>query len=220
MLTVGYGIPSVWANATNSVSLWPGSFSGALGFLNLLKKTGRYFKVFLPSTMLGSLLGAFLLVRTSHRSFDRIVPWLILVAALILVFQPQIKAYAQAKGHRVSPTMGMFVQFLVSIYGGYFGAGMGIMMLGAFALTMEGDIHELNAVKNWLGLIINLVASIFFLLNGLVLLRVALALTIGSVAGGYVAAKASQRLESEKLRIAIAVYGVAMAAFFLYRAIA
>ncbi len=220
MLTVGFGIAPVTANATNAVSLWPGSLTGALGFWNLIKRTGKYFKVFLPSTLIGSLLGAHLLVRTTHQSFAMIVPWLILLAALILALQPRIKAYAEANGHRLSPVTGVIVQFLVAVYGGYFGAGMGIMMLGAFALTMEGDIHELNAVKNWLGVVINLVASIYFIANGVVLLRVALALTAGSLGGGYIAARASQRFQSEKLRVAIAIYGLAMAGFFFYRALA
>ena len=118
----------------------------------------------------------------------------------------------------MSPTAGLIIQFFVSIYGGYFGAGMGIMMLGAFALMMEGDIHELNAVKNWLSLLINFVASAFFIYERLIIFQVGFALTIGSLIGGFVAAKVSQRMDAEKLRIAIAVYGIAMAAFFFYRA--
>lgn len=218
-LTVGYAIPSVLANATNSVSLWPGSLSGGVGYWNLIKKTGHYFKVFLAPTVLGSLTGAFLLVQTSHRSFDLIVPWLILFAALILVLQPRIKSFAESSGHALSPKAGLIVQFLVAVYGGYFGAGMGIMMLGAFALTMEGDIHELNAVKNWLSLIINLVCSLYFIYKGLVVFPVAAALTVGSLFGGYAGAKLSQRVPSEKLRLAIAIYGIGMAALFFYRSL-
>ncbi len=220
MLNVGYAIPSVIANATNSVSLWPGSLSGGIGYWNLIKKTGHHFKTLLVPTISGSLLGAYLLVKTSHAVFSQIVPWLILLAAVLLIFQPKIKALAEKGGHVVSPTAGLVVQFLVAVYGGYFGAGMGIMMLGAFALMMEGDIHELNAVKNWLSLLINFVASIYFIYGGLVVFHVALALTIGSIIGGFAAAKLSQRIASEKLRFAIAVYGIAMAAFFFYRAMA
>lgn len=217
-MNVGFAIPSVTANATNSVALWPGSLTGALGFWNLIKKEGHHFKTLLLPTVGGSLLGAYLLVKTSHQAFSEIVPWLILLAALLLIFQPKIKAFAAREGHVMSPVAGLIIQFFVSVYGGYFGAGMGIMMLGAFALMMEGDIHELNAVKNWLSLLINFVASAFFIYQGLVIFAVAIALTIGSLIGGFVAAKVSQKMDAEKLRIAIAIYGVAMAAFFFYRA--
>ncbi len=209
----------VVANATNSVSLWPGSLAGALGYWNLIKKTGHYFKTLLLPTVLGSALGAYLLVVTKHQVFTLIVPWLILFAALLLVLQPRFKAFVEAKEHIVSPKAALVVQFLVSIYGGYFGAGMGIMMLGAFGLMMEGDIHELNAVKNWLSLLINLVASVFFIYSGIVVISVAIGLTIGSIIGGFAAARLSQRVPSENLRVAIAVYGIGMAAFFLYRAL-
>lgn len=111
----------------------------------------------------------------------------------------------------------MIAQFLVSVYGGYFGAGMGIMMLAAFALYMEGTIHELNAVKSWLGLVINLVASILFVFKGLIHVPAAVALSVGSVIGGFYAAKLSQRIQQDKLRTAIAVYGIGMAAFYLWK---
>lgn len=117
------------------------------------------------------------------------------------------------------------------MYGGYFGAGMGIMMLAAFALYMAGTIHELNAVKNWLGLIINFVASLVFvfakgpapprgeLVVGLVWIWPGIALGLGAIAGGFVAARISQRVQPDKLRIAIAIYGFLMAGYFVYRAL-
>jgi uncharacterized protein len=216
-LTVGYGLPSLIANATNSVALWPGSMSGAIGYWNLISKAGRYFKALLLPTLLGSIVGALLLVKGGQGAFTRVVPFLIFFAALLLVLQPKIKKWATRKGHQVSLPAGLFAQFLVAIYGGYFGAGMGIMMLGTFALTMEGDIHELNAVKNWLGLFINLVCSIYFVVQGLVRFEMALPLTLGSLVGGYASARFSQKIEADKLRIAIAIYGIGMAAWFLFR---
>ncbi|MBC8065810.1 MAG: sulfite exporter TauE/SafE family protein [Chlorobia bacterium] len=219
-LTLGVQIPSLQANATNSASLWPGSLAGAFGFREQLHKTKRYFGVLAIPTLVGSALGAWLLTISSQRLFDRAIPFLILMAAILLVVQPKIKARAKKMDRHTPLWVGILIQFLVATYGGYFGAGMGLMMLGSFALYMEGNIHELNAVKNWLGLIVNLVASIFLALKGLVLWGPFVALTAGSLLGGFYAAKYSQRFDSEKLRVVIATYGLAMTAYFFWRAFA
>ncbi len=219
-LTLSAQIPSLQANATNSASLWPGSLAGALGFRDLLHKTKRYFKLLAIPTFLGAILGAWLLTLSTTRLFDRVIPFLILIATALLILQPKIKKLVQRHDRHTPLWVGILVQFLVSTYGGYFGAGMGIMMLGSFALYMEGNIHELNAVKNWLGLIINLVASTLLAIEGLVLWGPFLALTTGSLLGGFYAAKWSQRVDSEKLRWVIAIYGIAMTAYFFWRAFA
>lgn len=219
-LTLGAQIPSLQANATNSASLWPGSLTGALGFKDLLHKTKRYFGVLAAPTLAGSVLGAWLLTISPAKTFDSVIPFLILLASILLVAQPKIKALAKKHDRPTPVWVGVIIQFLVATYGGYFGAGMGLMMLGSFALYMEGNIHELNAVKNWLGLLINLVASIFLAVKGLVLWGPFLALTAGSLLGGFYAAKYSQRIDSEKLRYIIAAYGFAMTAYFFWRAFA
>jgi len=217
-LTVGFHMPSNIANATNSVALWPGSFAGALGFKNLISKTAHHLKVLFLPTLVGSLVGAQLFISTSAKVFDRVIPWLILLAALLLMFQPTVKKFAMREGRTVSPFAGGVLQFFVALYGGYFGAGMGIMMLAAFALFMEGTIHELNAVKTWLGLVINFAASIMFLAQNLIDPSVALILTLGSIIGGFYAAKFSQKVNPDKMRTAIAVYGLIAAAYFMYKA--
>lgn len=217
---VAMGVPSLPANATNSVALWPGSLAGALGFRNLLPKTGHHLRTLAIPTILGALLGAILLVNTGQRAFDLAVPVLILGATLLLAFQKRIKAWAGRTSLHIPVAGGMAIQFLVSVYGGYFGAGMGIMMLAAFSLFVDGNIHELNAVKTWLGLFINFAASVLLLQQGLVVLVPALALTVGSIAGGYWAAKTSQRVDSERLRVWIAAYGLVMSAVFIWRALA
>lgn len=217
-LTVGLRIESQIANATNSASLWPGSLAGAFGFWNLIGKTGHYFRTLFVPTLLGSLAGAWLLIVTSQRTFDVVIPFLILVASTLLALQPRVKAFVLRGKPAMHPAFGMILQFFVAVYGGYFGAGMGIMMLAAFALYMEGNVHELNAVKTWLGLIINLVASLVFLSKGWILLVPFLALTAGAIVGGFLSAKMSQKVDSEKMRIAIAAYGFLTAAYFAYRA--
>lgn len=208
------------ANATNSVALWPGSLTGGLGFKNLLGKTQHHLKLLILPTLLGSLTGAWLLLSTSNKVFRDVIPALILVASLLLLFQPKVKAFVLSRHDKLPAPYGWGLQFLVSAYGGYFGAGMGIMMLAAFALYMDGTIHELNAVKNWLGLIINFSCSAVFISQGLVDLQPALWLTVGSLIGGFVAARVSQRFNPEKMRLAIAIYGIGMALYFAYRAFA
>ena len=219
-LTLGAQIPSLEANATNSAALWPGSLAGAIGFKELLHKTKRFFGILAIPTLVGAVLGAWLLTLSPVKVFDSVIPFLILIATALLLAQPKIKARALKRDRHTPVWIGILIQFLVSTYGGYFGAGMGIMMLGSFALYMEGNIHELNAVKNWLGLIINLVASAILAAKGLVLWGPFLALAIGSLFGGYYAARYSQRVDSEKLRNVIAAYGLVMTGYFFWRAFA
>jgi len=218
-LNVVIGLHEKIANATNSVGLWPGSLSGGLGFRNLLPKTAHYFKsLFLP-TLLGSTAGSFLLLVTSNDLFKAVIPGLILLASLLLFFQPKVKGFVLGNKTKLPEGWGWLLQFLVSVYGGYFGAGMGIMMLAAFALYMDGTIHELNAVKNWLGLVINFTASVIFIWKGMVVLWPAVWIILGCLIGGFIAARVSQRFDSDKLRTVIAIYGFAMTIFFIYRAL-
>jgi uncharacterized membrane protein YfcA len=203
------------ANATNSVALWPGSLSGAFGFKNVLEKTKHHLRTLLAPTILGALAGAQLLVHTDKSLFDRVVPWLILLAALLLLLQPKVKALVQKGNRKPHPYAAMVLQFFVAVYGGYFGAGMGIMMLAAFALYMDGTIHELNAVKNWLGLVINFTCSWVFIFQDLIEPSVALALGLGSIFGGFFAAKWSQKVNPDKLRTAIAIFGIGMAVYYM-----
>ncbi len=228
----GIGFPELIANATNSVGLWPGSLGGGIGFRNLFDKAGRYLKTLMLPTILGSLTGAFLLLHTSNQTFKQIIPWLILLASVMLILQPKVKKMVGRSSH-LPVWVGWLLQYLVSTYGGYFGAGMGIMMLACFALYMEGNVHELNAVKNWLGLIVNFTCSGLFFFGkpsasdvatvshkmvGLVVVFPALALVCGAIVGGFTAAKVSQKFNPDKLRAVIGCYGFAMSAFFFNNA--
>jgi uncharacterized protein len=216
-LNLYMGIPAKPANATNAVGLWPGSLAGAYGFRERFHRTGHYLKTLAVPTLLGSVAGALLLIYTKERVFTALVPALLLLATLLLAFQPHIKKWALGHRQQLSPLTGVLLQIVVSVYGGYFGAGMGIMMLASFALYMEGDIHDINAVKTWLGVIINLVASIVFITQGMILFWPAVALTIGSLFGGFWAAKLSMKVDSEILRKIIAVYGLVASAYFAWK---
>ena len=218
VLTIPFGIVSKVANATNSVGLWPGSLAGAWGFRNLYQQTAKQLQILFLPTLLGSALGAYLLITTKQRLFDELIPALILLATAILAFQPQIKKWVGSEHKKLPIWTGVVLQFLVAVYGGYFGAGMGIMMLATMALTIDASVHELNSLKNWLAVVINLVASTYFFIEHLILPLTAVALIIGALVGGYVGARVSQRFNPDKLRWAIVVYGVVMSIVFIKQA--
>lgn len=211
------GVPSLTANATNSVGLWPGSLGGAWGFRNVLPATKKHLIPLALPTIIGAGLGSWLVSVTSEKLFSVAVPILLFLATGLLWFQPNIKRWAQARGHALTTPSAILLQLLVALYGGYFGAGMGIMMLAVFFLFMEANIHEINAVKTVLGVFINLMASAVFFFKGMVLIAPALALVAGSLVGGYYAAKWSQRMDPELLRKLIATYGLAMSSYFAYQ---
>lgn len=217
-LLVSLGIPPLTANATNSVGLWPGSLAGAFGFREQLSATKQHLKTLFLPTLIGTTLGSWLLIQTGEQVFKAVVPGLILMATLLLWFQPNIKNWANRRDHKVSPTGALLMQGLVAAYGGYFGAGMGIMMLATFGLYIPGNVHQLNAVKTWLGVVINLSASVIFITKGMVLAAPAICLTLGSLVGGFWAARASLKLDSDLLRKLIAGFGFCLALHFAYQA--
>lgn len=213
---VAAGLGEKVANATNGVALCGGNLAGALAFLDRFGQTKRHLLPMLPATAAGSLLGAVLLVSTPPGVFKVAVPFLTLTGTLVLALQQRIKAVT---GHGEGSLAAMVaIQFVVSVYGGYFGAGMGIMMLASMGVAIRADIHELNALKNWLTLVINLVSSTVLLTKGLVDMPMAGVLLVGGLLGGYLSGRWSQRVDPAKLRVGIVVYGVVMSGWFLWRA--
>lgn len=227
VLTNFVGLSTKVANATNSVGLWPGSLGSVFGFWNLFQTVKPYVVRLALPTALGSIAGAELLILTKTSVFDAIVPVLILFASLMLLAQKRVKELVLRGDQELHPVAGMALQFLVAVYGGYFGAGMGIMMMAAFALYMKGTLHEINAVKSFLGIIINLVASSVFLIHSLggpaadslIDFPVGLLVATGGLFGGFFAARLSQKINPDKLRLAIAVYGLAAAAYYAAKAL-
>jgi uncharacterized protein len=211
------GLDIRMANATNAVALWPGSASGALGFHKYFAETKHQLKALLPPTIIGAVLGSYFLVVTSTKVFGTVVPFLILAATLLLAFQGKIKVATEKSGFKLKGWQVGILQFLVSLYGGYFGAGMGIMMLAVMSLYEGMDLHRLNAVKNWLAVVINMGASVILLSKGLVDLKFALAVMIGALFGGFVSARFAQRFESEKLRVWVVAYGLIMVGYMFWR---
>jgi uncharacterized membrane protein YfcA len=221
---VWVGLDPIIANVTSTVALWPGSLGGMLGFRRELGESRRWMLVLGAPSVIGGLAGASLLLRTPSRTFSSIVPYLILFATLLFAAQepitralrPHRHVGAQARGRRWW-IGAMLFQFCVAVYGGYFGAGIGIMMLAALGLLGLTDIHQMNGLKNFFAVCINVIAAIYFIIWGAVNWPDALVMAAGAVTGGYGGAGLARRLGRPFVRRAVVVIGMAMAVSLLAR---
>ena len=210
---VWLGRNPILANATNAAALWPGSFAGMIGFRRDLAKVRRWLLLLIIPSVIGGAAGAILLLHTSTRTFERLVPWLILGATLLLAFQEVIAQRLRLVAHE--PTAGwvtfVFIfQLLVGLYGGYFGAGMGILMLAALGLIGLTDLHQMNGLKNLLAIGINGVAAIYFAASGAIIWFDALLMAIAAILGGFVGAKLAHKLGRKFVRSAVVAIGLVM----------
>ena len=215
------GRDPIMANATNALALWPGSLAGAWGFRREIVRLPRLLKILVPAAVLGGLGGGWLLLATPSKVFAAFVPYLILFATVVLA----AKSLLTRLGRKPNPARPganavilCIAQFAVSVYGGYFGAGMGILMLAALGLYGLSDFHERNAMKNLLAATTNGAASIFFTAAGAIRWGDGLVLGLGSIVGGLVGAAVGRKLSSRTLeRAAIVVGLVATASLILGR---
>lgn len=220
---VWIGRDPILANATNAVALWPGSLAGAVGFRRELKSVQRWLLLLTIPSCAGAALGAVLLLRTPSQTFERIVPFLILGATILLGAQELITRrlgfLSRAHQHPTAGWVtGVFVfQFLVGVYGGYFGAGMGILMLAALGLIGMTDMHQMNGLKNLLSICINALAAIYFTMANAVIWRDALLMAAGAIVGGFLGAKVARRLGRTFVRRAVVVIGVVMSVALFFR---
>jgi hypothetical protein len=212
---VWLGRNPILANATNATALWPGSFAGMVGFRKDLATLPRWLYWLTIPSLLGGAAGAILLLHTSTRTFERLVPWLILGATLLLAGQEMITRHVNLHGN---VAFVFILQFIVSIYGGYFGAGMGILMLAALGLIGLTDLHQMNGLKNLLAICINGVAAVYFAASGAVIWSDAILMAIAGILGGFAGAKLAHRLGRKFVRTAVVVIGLGMTiALFLKR---
>ncbi len=212
-----FGVPPVAANIANTVGLVPGSIAGAWGYRRELGTLRGLLVRLGVASVVGAVVGAFLLTRLPASTFKLIVPVLILFAALLVAFQPRIsEAMRPVEGTRWAPLL--TVVFLAGIYGGYFSAAQGIILLGVLGLFLAAGIQEQNALKNLLQMLVNVVAAIFFVTTGHVRWDFAGAVAIGSVIGAFVGAWLAHRIPAQAFRVFIVVFGVVMAFYMGYRA--
>jgi uncharacterized membrane protein YfcA len=213
---VWLGRDPILANATNSVALWPGSFAGAIGFRRELSTMRRWLLLLTIPSVIGGVFGAWLLLRTPTPVFEKLVPFLILGATALFGLQEAItrRLGIVAKTHE-NPTRAWIVfafvfQFLVGIYGGYFGAGMGILMLAALGLIGLTDMHQMNGLKNIMAVCINGIAAIYFAVSGAVIWLDAGVMAAGAIIGGFFGASVARKLGRDFVRNTVVVIGVVM----------
>ncbi len=216
------GEPAITANATSTVALWPGSAASLYGFRREVRGHRAWLAaLFLPS-LLGGALGAVLLLRTPPKTFEGLAPYLILFATLLFALQGAVSRWTgsphAADRAPARLAAAWLFQFGVSVYGGYFGAGIGILMLAVLGFLGLSDIHAANGLKNFFAMCINGVAAVYFVARGAVNWPAALVLIVGAIAGGYAGARFARSIGREKARAAVIVIGLAVAVLlFLQR---
>ena len=207
----------VQANATSTLALLPGSMAAGWGYRSEIAASKRRLKLLLPSSFLGGVLGSLLLIRLPERVFEHLVPWLLVTASILMLLQRPltrwIGAHPHAEPRRSTVVAIIAFQFLVGVYGGYFGAGIGILMLSALAFVGIHDIHEMNGVKTLLGSTINGITAVIFAASGVIVWHYALAMSVAAIAGGYAGARTARRLKGEYVRAIVVAIGFAVAAY-------
>jgi uncharacterized membrane protein YfcA len=228
------GAAAVAANATSTVALVPGAISSLAGYRHEIRHERRMISLLVVPSLVGGLVGSLLLVLLPGDYFKAAVPWLILTAALLFALQPRIARWmgiGRADGADVDDGgTGRFgthapgllaavvaFQFAVAVYGGYFGAGIGILMLSALAIMGMHDIHRMNAVKVLLNLVINGTSVVVFVASGHVHWPYAAAMAVASSIGGYAAAHTARRLNKNLVRAIIVTIGFSLAAYYFYQ---
>jgi hypothetical protein len=212
------GMPPLVANATNSVAMTPGALASAFGYRHELARDRGVVRALLPATLAGGVAGAGLLLATPQRVFEAVVPVLVLGAVGLLAWQNLRPRRAGDPDQAFAPWElpkrrwhALLVQLAIGVYGGYFGAGMGIMMLALLGVLGGRNIHRMNGVKSVLGAAINGLASVVFVLAGAIDALGALLMAAGAIAGGLVGASLARRADPRKVRWAVVALGVVIA---------
>jgi hypothetical protein len=221
---IAAGLSPLTANATSTVALLPASLSAMHGYRGELTGARKWTVGLALPSLVGGGAGALLLLHTSNATFERVVPWLVIGATvLFLVQRPLLRwvrrheeAVAAVESPAPTPTM-LAAQLVVGVYGGYFGAGVGILTLAALGFMGFTNIHRMNGLKNWGGFCMNLVAAITFAVSGIVDWPVALSMAVGSIAGGYIGARGAQHLPQGVVRALVATIGLGSGVWLLLR---
>jgi uncharacterized protein len=207
------GVPPISANATNNCAMWVGTIGSARGYKEEIKEHRALLLPVIAISVVGAIIGACALLLTPSTIFERLIPWLLLFATTVFAISPWLvrKKEGDVPKHAVWQ---LIVQFFVSIYGGYFGAGMGILMLAVLAFTGLPNFNAQNAIKNALSVTINGVALAPFVIARVVDWRFAIPMAVIALAGGYFGAKFFRQVPQNYSRIIVIVIGLTMTALF------
>ncbi len=216
------GIPPVAASITNTVALTPGYLGATMAQARDLVGQRRRLTLLVPIGAIGGIMGGLLLVNTSEKLFAALIPFLILLASLLLGMQNRLRrwvmARAQRAGHATLPEFWVvFPVFLASIYGGYFGAGLSVIILAVLALVIDDTLTRLNGLKQAIAFSVNTAAAVFFLFSGRVVWSAALVMAIGALLGGVIGGRLASRIQPETLRRVVVTIGVIVSFIYLVR---
>lgn len=212
------GVPSLAANVTSTVGIWPGYAGGAAGFRRNLATQRDRLRALAPIALAGAVVGSLLILVTPEDAFDALAPWLVLAACALFAAQPRLARRLAVDhrddgggvggGHAALRVAGVFV---ASVYGAYFGAGLGVLLLAVLGITLPGRLADLNAVRTVLALLVNSIAVVVFAVAAPVVWSAAGAMAVASLAGGYVGARSAARMPVPVFRAAVLALGLAAA---------
>ncbi len=215
------GVPAVAANVTNTVALCPGYLGATFAQLKDLRGQERRLWFLLPAGVVGGLAGGILLLNTGERVFRELVPFLILLASALLAVQGPVRAWvmrrSQQEGAAASERWASLPVGLAAIYGGYFGAGLSVIVLASLGLALEDSLTRLNALKQAIAFSVNIAAAIFFVFSGRVVWVAVLVMAVGALIGGSLGGRLAGRVKPETLRWTVVVIGVVIAVLYLVR---
>ncbi len=219
-LLTAVGLPAVAANMTNTVALCPGYLGATLAQAQELRDQKKRLWLLVPFAMLGGLLGGLALYWSGERVFRAIVPYLILLASGLLAVQEPVRAWVTRRSQtagKASEAWAALPVGLAAVYGGYFGAGLSVIVLAVLGLTLEDTLTRLNGLKQAIALSVNVTAAVFFVLSGQVVWSVALVMALGALAGGALGGRLAGRVHPSTLRWTVVAIGVVVSIVYLIR---
>ena len=210
-LLLALGYPALTANVTNTVGIWPGYLGGAAGFRHQISGQRVRLVRLSPVAVLGGIAGAILLLTTSSATFRSIAPWLVLAASVLFAAQPLLRRALDGAAHtppRTRPVLLSGGMFVASVYGGYFGAGMGVMLLAILGLALPDTIARTSGLRTALSILVNGVAAAVFLIHGGLAWRAVGLLAAGSLVGGWIGARVALSIPAVALRLVVVAVGL------------
>jgi uncharacterized protein len=215
------GVPPIPANATNTIALWTAAAASGGAYRRKLDVPRRVMIPLLAASLAGGLAGAILLLKTPAQTFMHVLPWLTLGATLLFAFGKKLaRGRASVIEHETTGTAligATLFQLVVAVYGGYFGGGMGIVMLAMLAVLGMTDVHAMNALKSVMGFVINGVAVVTFIVAGAVYWKHGIVMIAGGIAGGYLGAHYAMKMPPAWIRTFVVLVGAGMTVYFFWK---
>ncbi len=216
------GLPPIIANTTSSLVVWPGSLTSAYGYRQELKKVPRSFLWLLAPCLIGSIIGSYVLIHTQAKTFEKLAPWLVLSAVVLLALQSRIHRWLtrqtkKRQMHWHTLPLICLATFPLAIYGGYFGVGFGLMMLAFLGFTSLKNIYQMNGVKNLCGAAMALVATIYFAHYGFINWPAGLTMVVGTAIGGLLGSQLSQKISAHLVHDLTVVIGLIISIILLVK---